>query len=100
MSLRYGNADNKPAGGGKSGLGLACVSVAVGADTDGMVKFGLGAWGRSGRKTGTGLLRGFFRPNWRLLLPETAAVYTAAILITANETRLPEPPTMHFDNAV
>ena len=59
MSLRYGNADNKPAGGGKSGLGLACVSVAVGADTDGMVKFGLGAWGRSGRKTGTGLLRGF-----------------------------------------
>ena len=51
--------DNKPAGGGKSGLGLSCVAVAVATDADDMVKFGLGAWGRSGRKTGTGLLRGF-----------------------------------------
>lgn len=34
------------AGGGKSGLGLPVVQRAAGIGTDGMVKSGLGAWGR------------------------------------------------------
>ena len=55
------------AGGGKSGLGLAGVAVAVGAATDGMVKPGLGAWGRFGRQTGTGLLRDGFAVTLKMV---------------------------------